>query len=632
MSLSFLLDEQEEIVANPIKAKEAIANDEFKVLSSKDQILMRPGMWIGSTSLENHEIWLDGQFQTVNYVAGLVKCTNELIDNSVDEAIRTKFKFANKISIKVEGNTFVIEDNGRGIPQDNVSCPDGRVVLRPEAAWTMVNSSSNYGENRETGGMNGVGSALANYFSSVFIGETGNGENTYIINCRDNCDNVAVANRKHKWRGTKVTFIPDFSRFEIDRVDENTIQVLRERIQTLSVAYPEVEFKFNGEKVDNKFKKYASNHSENTILVEQDGMSFIFFTTDQGFRQNSFVNGIHTKDGGVHVNTIFEKIADELIPMVKRKFKIEINRARVKECVSMILFLRGFNNPQFASQTKEKLTNTVSEVTKHIGDLDYNKLARKVLNDEAIIMPIIETALARKLAAEKAAETKAAKKAKKARVAKHVKANGLDDPTVKTMLFLTEGDSAIGYMLKVRDNKTQGGYPLRGKVLNTWNLSPAKVMENKELFEIMSILNLTIGQPATKMTYDYVVIMTDADVDGTGSIYPLLLAFFFKHWPELIEQGKILFCKTPVKISSNAKGDTVWCYSEEEWHGKTFTGKWDHRHIKGLGSLTEEEYERVVLEPVFDVVQIDDDSAELLEMLFGDDSDKRKVWIDGEGK
>lgn len=616
---------------NPIvekKVESVVTNDEFKVLSDKEHVLLRPGMYVGSTSLEKHETWLNGNYTHVEYVAGLVKCANELIDNSVDEAIRTKFKFANKISVDVERNTFTISDNGRGIPQDNVRCPDGRVVLRPEAAWTMCKAGSNFSDNRETMGMNGVGSALANYFSSVFIGETGNGDQMVIVNCNTNADNVAVATKSSKWRGTKVTFIPDFSRFDCDSVDENTIKVLEERVQSLAIAYPEIEFKFNGKKMDNKFKKYAAQYSENALLLEQDGMSLMYTTTDQGFRHNSFVNGLYTKDGGVHVNTIFERIADELIPMVKRKYKLEINRARVKECSTVVLFLRGFNNPQFDSQTKVKLTNTVGEIVKHIGNLDYQKLARKILNDESLIMPIIEAALARKLAAEKAAETKAAKKAKKARVAKHVKANALGDRTKKTILFLTEGDSAIGYLLKVRDSDLQGGYPLRGKVLNTWDKKPAEVMGNKELFEIMSILNLTIGQKADEMTYDYIAIMTDADVDGTGSIYPLLLSFFYKHWKELLEEGRILFCKTPMYISTNGK-ETVWCYDEEEFSSKTFKGKWDHRYIKGLGSLTEEEYEKVVRQPVFDVVEIDENSEALFEMLFGDDSNPRKVWING---
>lgn len=620
-------EQMQEVKVAPITKETTIKNDAFKVLSDKEHVLMRPGMYIGSTSLEKHETWMFGELKEVEYVAGLVKCANELIDNAVDEAIRTKFQYANKISVIVSGNKFVIEDNGRGIPQDQVQCPDGRVVLRPEAAWTMTKAGSNFTESRETIGMNGVGSALANFFSSVFIGETGDGTNTMTVNCIDNADTVTCSHKKSTWRGTKVTFVPDFKHFDCNHVDFNTEKVLEDRLQSLAVAYPEIEFRFNNKKMLNKFKTYARFYAEHSLVHEQNGTAFMFATTDQGFRQNSFVNGVQTKVGGSHINLIHERLSDELIPLVKRKYKIEINRARVKECMTLVLFLRGFTNPKFDSQTKERLTNTQGEVAKHIGELDYVKLARKILNTEELIMPIIEAALARKLAAEKAAATKAAKKAKKARVAKHVKANGLDDPTIKTTLFLTEGDSAIGYLLKVRESKTQGGYPLRGKVLNTWGAGPAEVMKNKELFEIMSILNLTIGEPADSMTYDNIAIMTDADVDGTGSIYPLLLAFFYKHWPELMERGQVLFAKTPQMISSGPKNEVVWSYDEAEFATKTFKGKWDHRYIKGLGSLTEEEYRQVVRQPVFDVVEVDEESKALFEMLCGSDSAPRKVWM-----
>lgn len=610
------------------KPKVKVGKDTFRVLSDKEHVLMRPGMYVGSTSLETHETCIFGQWRDVEFVAGLVKCANELVDNSVDEAIRTKFEYANKISLTVEGNKFIIEDNGRGIPQDNIQCPDGRIVLRPEAAWTMTKAGSNFNDERTTIGMNGVGSALANFFSSVFIGETGNGKNTIIVNCNSNADNVSVTTKRGKWQGTKVIFIPDFKHFGCDKVDENTISVLHDRLQSLAIAYPEIEFKFNNSKLSNKFKQYAKLYSEDNIIVEEENMSFMFATTDTGWKQNSFVNGVQTKVGGNHVNMIFERLADEIIPRVKRKYKVEINRARVKECTTIVLFLRNFVNPKFDSQTKERLTNTYGEIAKHIGEeLDYCKLANKIVGTESIIMPIIEAALARKLAAEKAAATKAAKAAKKTRVAKHVKANGITDPTVKTTLFLTEGDSAIGYFLKVRDSKTQGGFPLRGKVLNTWNLGPAEVMKNKELFEIMSILNLTIGEPADHMTYNSIAIMTDADTDGLGSIYPLLIAFFYKHWPELFTRKQITFVKTPLIISTGPNNKIEWFYNTNEYESKKFTGKWDHRYIKGLGSLEESEYKRVVINPEFDVVCIDDKSEAMLEMLFGDDSTPRKVWM-----
>ncbi|MGL5579414.1 MAG: ATP-binding protein [Cetobacterium sp.] len=608
------------------------AGDDFAILTPREHCLKRPNMYIGSVSRHLYEMFLDGQWVSVNYVAGMLKIMNELIDNSVDEAIRTQFKHANKIDILIDARSFSVEDNGRGIPQDIVvDGITGEQLLRPVAAWTRTMAGSNFSddENRVTIGMNGVGSALSNYYSTLFIGVTRDGKNQVSVTCRNNGEETDVKQIEFKRKkGTKVTIVPDFTRFNVTQIDDVTIQVMEERIRNLAIAYPEIDFTFNGKKVSNKFKEYAKRYSENVLQFETPSTSFLMFTTDQGFRTNSFVNGVHTKEGGTHINVMFEHIADALIPMVKRKYKLEINRARVKECTSMVLFIRDFPDAKFDSQTKERLTNTAGEVIKHIGDMEIcTKIAKQIVNNEALIMPIIESALARKLAAEQAAATRAEKAAKKIRVAKHIKANGLDDPTVKTTLFLTEGDSAIGYLVKVRDKLTQGGFPLRGKVLNVWDKDAAAVRKNKELFEIMAILNLTIGKPATDMSYDRIAVMTDADVDGTGSIYPLLIAFFYKHWPEIVHQGRLLFVKTPQYISEGPKKEVVWSYDQTEFESKTFKGSWNHRYIKGLGSLREHEYKRVMREPVFEQVEAGDDATEVLELLFGKDSDLRKEWI-----
>ncbi|MGL4523822.1 MAG: ATP-binding protein, partial [Bacilli bacterium] len=618
----------------PVKKKVVKSSDDFSILTPREHCLKRPNMYVGSVSSHLYEMFLDGKWSSVTYVAGMLKIMNELIDNCVDEAIRTKFKYGNKIDVLIDARSFSVEDNGRGIPQDIViDGTSGESLLRPVAAWTRTMAGSNFSddESRVTIGMNGVGSALSNYFSTLFIGVTRDGKNQVSVTCRNNGEETDVKQIEFKRnKGTKVTIVPDFERFGMTQIDNITVDVMEERIRNLAIAYPEIAFTFNNKKVSGKFKEYVKRYSEHALSFETPSTSFLMFTTDQGFRTNSFVNGVHTKEGGTHINVMFEHIADALIPLVKRKYKLEINRARVKECTSMVLFIRDFPDAKFDSQTKERLTNTAGEVIKHVGDMEIcNKIAKQIVNSEALIMPIIESALARKLAAEQAAATRAEKAAKKIRVAKHIKANGLEDPTVKTTLFLTEGDSAIGYLVKVRDKLTQGGFPLRGKVLNVWDKTPEKVRSNKELFEIMAILNLHIGKPANDMTYDNIAIMTDADVDGTGSIYPLLIAFFYKYWPEIVHQGRLRFVKTPQYISEGPKKEVVWSYDGTEFESQTFKGNWNHRYIKGLGSLREHEYKRVMREPVFEVVDPGEDATEVLELLFGKDSEPRKAWILG---
>jgi DNA gyrase/topoisomerase IV subunit B len=148
--------------------------NEIKILSDKEHIIKRSGMYIGSSANEEHERFVFGQFQKIKYVPGLVKIIDEIIDNSIDEAIRTNFQFANKIDVTVSPHLVSVSDNGRGIPQSTVTTPEGEQIPGPVAAWTRPKAGGNFGDDseRKTGGMNGVGSSLTNIFSTVFTGIT----------------------------------------------------------------------------------------------------------------------------------------------------------------------------------------------------------------------------------------------------------------------------------------------------------------------------------------------------------------------------------------------------------------------------------------------------------------------------
>ncbi|AWD91285.1 topoisomerase II large subunit [Enterobacteria phage vB_EcoM_IME281] len=603
-------------------------DNKIEMLSDKEHVLKRPGMYIGSVSFEDHERFLFGEFTKVRYVAGVLKLVDEIIDNSVDEAIRTNFKFANKISVSIDlsSNKVTVEDNGRGIPQALVVTPEGEEIPGPVAAWTKTKAGGNFGDDSErvTGGQNGVGSSLTNIFSVMFTGTTSDGKSELIVNCSNNAENVSWKSKPSKTNGTKVEFVPDFSHFEMNQFEKIYQDITIDRLQTLAVIYPDIEFKFNGKKIQGSFKKYAKQFDEECIIQEQDNCSISIGRSPDGFRQLTYVNNIHTKNGGHHVECVMDDICDELIPQIKRKFKIEVTKARIKECLTMLMFVRSMKNMRFDSQTKERLTSPYGEIRSHI-QLDSKKLAKSILANEAVLMPIIEAALARKLAAEKAAETKAAKKALKAKVHKHIKAN-MYGKDADTTLFLTEGDSAMGPFIEVRNKDLQGGYPLRGKVMNTWGMTAADIMKNKELFDICAITGLVIGEPADKTNYRNIAIMTDADVDGTGSIYPSLLAFF-SQWPELFEQGRIRFCKTPVIIAQVGK-EQEWFYDVPSYtKAKDSLPKHSIRYIKGLGSLEKAEYRRMIQDPKFDVVQLPEDWKDQFEMLLGNDPQLRKAWM-----
>lgn len=600
-------------------------SDIFKILSDRDHALQNPDMYIGSVSTEVHEVLVDGVFKQVAYVPGMVKIANEIIDNCIDEAIRTDFKFANLVEVTIEDNTVSVKDNGRGIPQDMVETPDGEKIPRPVAAWTRARAGSNFNADRKGIGKNGVGSSLANFFSDRFIGITCDGKNTVTVHCTNNADHMSYQTKKGGKQGTSVMFTPDFEKFGVYMLDENFEEVIRARLVTLAVNFPDIAFKFNGKKIDSKFKTFAAGFGPH-VADSADNYGLIIAHADD-YKELSFVNGVHTKQGGTHTYGVLDSISDELIAMVKRKHKVEITKARIKESIFLGLFIRNLTAPKFDSQTKERLSSSWAQVRDHMG-IDYKAIARKIMNTPEIIDPVIANALARKEAADKAAATKAQKKALGKNVAKHVKANGLGK--LPCTLFLTEGDSAIGYFIKVRDENTQGGFPLRGKILNTWNKSEGDALKNAEIQNIVNIMGVPLGSTDEPL-YRNIAIMTDQDVDGKGSIGPLVLGFIYKFWSHWYEQGRVYVVRTPEYISTNGK-QTKWCYSDEEFRAAKFTGKWEHRHIKGLGSLTEEEYKKCVREPVMEKIILDDNAKMLFNMLLNDENPSlRKEWLGYDG-
>ena len=605
--------------------------EEFKILSPRDHVRSRMGLYLGSSSREKIERFVRGEWRLVEYVPALNKIVDEILDNSIDEAIRTNFKHANKIDISVDGNTVSVSDNGRGIPQEDVITPENEKISRPVAAWTRVNAGTSFTEDRVSIGANGVGSSCTNFVSSSFIGRTWQEGNLIEVVCLDGCSTTEVKNKKQSGSGTEVIFTPDFSLFEVESLQElDTVDLIEDRLMSLQLAFPEIRFSFNKKKIQvTDMKKYASlftPEEASTIIEKTDNLSFFFAASDDGFRTNSFVNGVNTRQGGVYVNYIVDNIMDELAVMVKRKHKIEVAKSTLKNGITFVMFARNFTNPKFDSQTKERLTNPQGEVRAHYeasGPKDFKYLARKLFAANDIIEPIIAAQIAKREQQDRREALQGQKKLKKIKVAKHISAS-----TPAASLSLCEGDSATGFFLSVRDPKMHGIYPLRGVIMNTWDLKPADVLKNKELSEVIAILGLNINEPnnLSNMTYQDIWTLADADVDG-NKISTLLIAFFYKFWPKLFEQGRVSMLKTPIMISSKKGQDDRWFYTYDEAEAfKTENGKtWSIRYIKGLGLLTEDEYSRILRQPVLYNISID--SPELFKMMFGSDSAPRKEYM-----
>lgn len=608
-----------------------MSKEEFKILTARDHVRTRIGMYMGSASKEEVDRFVLGKWKRSVYVPALSKMIDEILDNSIDEAIRTNFQHANKINVSIDDDKVTVTDNGRGIPQEDVYDETTRQhIQRPVAAWTKVNAGTSFDDNRVTIGTNGVGSAATNFLSLKFIGKTWQNGNLIEVNCKNGGLDVKVNKKEKEGNGTEVSFVPDFDLFEVGSLsDLDTVSLLEDRLISLQMAFPEIAFSFNKKRIQvSNIKKYASMFtSEDASVVTEVSrdLTFFFAASEDGFRSNSFVNGVNTRQGGAYVDFIVNGIVDELGVLIKRRHKIEVAKNTIKGGLTFVMFARNFTNPKFDSQTKERLTNTMGNVKEHYefsGVKDFTYLAKKIFAANDIIEPIIEAQLAKKLAADKRAATLAQKKLKKVKVAKHIAAN-----TNNATLKIVEGDSAMGFLLKVRDPNKVGAFPLRGVIMNTWDMKPAEVLKNKELSELVAVLGLDINDPDSvdDMTYSSIATLTDADHDGIGHISPLLIAFFYKFWPRLLKEHRVKITRTPIMIST--KGSEVkWFYTYEEANAfKSGENGWKHRYIKGLGSLTEEEYDKIINYPVYDTVTVD--NVDLFEMMFGKDSQLRKKFL-----
>lgn len=611
-----------------------MSKEEFQIMSAREHVRKRTGMYLGSTANEQVSRFVLGQWKQVEYVPALLKMVDEILDNAIDEAIRTKFKYANEITVNVQKNRVTVTDNGRGIPLDEVTDTEtGEKILRPVAAWTRVRAGTSFDDNRVTIGANGVGSACVNFMSKLFIGKTWGNKRHVEVRSVNGAEETTHRIEGHtgKGSGTSVEFRPDFSLLGVDNLEEGDhIDLIHDRLNSLQIAFPEIKFKINGKLVKaTNLKQYAELYADGGSYVTQqrDDVAFVIASSGDGFRQNGYVNGVNTRLGGAYNDYVINGITDEMLKMIKRKYKVEVNRSTIKSGLVFVLFARNFVNPQYDAQTKERLTSSQSTVRQHYeasGVVSFEQLAKKVMSCDDIIEPIVEAQVAKKAAADKRAATLAQKKLKRVKVQKHVAASGKD-----ATLFLCEGDSAMGFLLKVRDPKTVGGFPLRGVVMNVFDKKPADVLKNKELSELVAVLGLDINDPDSVDNMDYAKVATLADADHDGNhISGLLLAFFYKYWPRLFDEGRIAITRTPIMISTKG-GKTEWFYSYSE--ARDFKSKntgWHHRYIKGLASLTEEEYDVIINQPRFDQIEID--NAAWFDVMFGKDSEPRKQWLKNE--
>lgn len=602
---------------------------DFQLLTDEQHVLKRKGLYVG----EDSQVKVKGYFikdekceySELEINPALCKIVNEIIDNSVDEYIRTNGKYANKINVnmKLTLDSFEVSvsDNGSGIP---VRIIEGTDEYQPVLCWSRAKAGSNFGDENVGAGTYGVGSFLTYVFSDTFVGETHDGTSKLVFKKPYQVD--VTASKKH---GTTVTFSPDLAHFNVNMSQEiyySHREFIKQRLINLSLCYPKIQFTFNDENVSIKMiETFAKAINENYIIEQKDKFSVIVSTTAeyQEFRQHCYANGLYNINGGSIIDYISSQLSAALIPLIKKKYKIEVSTGQIKNNLFIGFFGTNFVNLKFDSQTKERVTNSVKEVAEYF-NYDFSVLAKKVMQSEAIIDPIVQAILFKKAQAENLELARQQKKAKNEKVLNHIPATF--KITEECSCFIVEGLSARGFMLNVRESNKLGMFSLQGKIDNVSKLSSAKeLMDVKVLRELMISLGLKVNQSPKEMNYGKIILATDADVDG--SAISMLLINFFSLWGyEIFDK---IYRVLPPLYSSNKKGATKYYYSQEEFDANKNNLK-GHEivYYKGLGSLDENAFGDMINNPRLIKIQWDDESQKYLNMLFDKKNEnKRKDWL-----
>ena len=586
-----------------------------KKLSEREHIIKRPAMYIGAVDLTKvDEFFLEGDkmvYSTIEYVPGLIKIINEIIDNSVDEAIKNNFKFSNDISVTVTDTDVTVKDNGTGIPV--VKNADGHYI--PELCWNHARAGSNFDDdaNRTQIGMNGVGSFATACFSTEFIGKTDDGKNSYTIKIKNNAETFKEALGTTKAQGTTVQFYPDLEKFGLTVIDEAHKNVIKQRLINLSMTFPDITFKFNGKKINvSTFKKYVSMFNESFEIHDTDDYRFaVIPNADDDFKQFSYVNGLKIPDGGTHIDIITSNVVNRIRDKLVKKYKT-IKPGDIRNKLMVIAFLKNVKNPKFNSQAKEKITNSVAEINTYFGEIPYDAITAKVLKNSEIMDPIVEVYKIKEELKRRQDMKDLGKAPKKIKSDKY-----LPPIESKHLLMLTEGASATGGLMPAIGRKNCGYYELKGKPLNAYSADQKKFTSNKELSELYMILN--------NESYDQIIFATDQDLDGFH-IRGLLIGFFTKYLPDF--KGKIGILNTPV-IGIKKAGKLVrWNYSLQD-EVKLGAGE-SSKYYKGLGSWKDTDLQFIIktdgLNKMIDIIDFDDESV-IDEWLSDATVDIRKEYI-----
>ncbi|KAF9115505.1 DNA topoisomerase 2 [Mortierella sp. AM989] len=622
-----------------------------------EHILLRPDTYIGTTEMNQQSLWVldpdSSKFvnRQVNIVPGLYKIVDEIIVNAADNKIRDSNMDTIKIDIDKENGMISVYNNGRGIPVE-IHKKEGCYV--PELIFGHLLTSSNYDDSQKkvTGGRNGYGAKLCNIFSTEFIVETADKSNglTYKQVFSKNMSVTGKPKTSPMKKGeefTRISFKPDFARFNMECIDADLEALLKKRAYDMAGCVKGIKVFLNGERIKIKnFKEYIEMYIPEPQPGE-DKPKLIYDTpdarweiacipSDGQFQQVSFVNSISTSKGGVHVDYVANQIVKELIATVKKKSKsINIKPFHIKS--HMWVFVNCLiENPAFDSQTKENMTLKQSAFGSKC------ELSEKFIK-EIIKSPIVDgvvnwAAIKDTLALKKTDGS--SNRQRLTNIPKLEDAHKAGRGGRNCTLILTEGDSAktlvmAGFSVIGRD--LFGVFPLRGKLLNVRDTATSAVSTNKEIGFIKQILGLKQGKTYTSiddLRYGHLMIMTDQDHDGSH-IKGLVINFLDHYFPSLLKiPGFLVEFITPiVKATKGREKVSFFTIPEyESWkESKDGAKGWKIKYYKGLGTSNKEDakdyFSQMALHKK-EFAPSTDEARSLIDMAFNKKkADERKEWL-----
>ena len=617
----------------------------IQVLEGLEAVRKRPGMYIGSTGER-----------------GLHHLVYEIVDNSIDEALAG---FCDKITVELLDDGIIrVTDNGRGIP---VGINAQKGIPTVTVVFTILHAGGKFGGNgyKVSGGLHGVGASVVNALSSWLEVEVKDGKNIHKQryekgNIVSDLEIIGETNET----GTTVTFKPDPTIFTDTTTYDYDILLNRLREQAflnagIRIVLEDKRTDVFEPKTDDlcyeggikSYVDYLRNGIKKEPLSEIIYLSgtkgdstaeiALMWSTAYDNKIMSFANTLHTIDGGTHEQAFRQTVARVVNKYAHdfKKLKVDSDNLKGEDIMEGLIAVVSVKlaDAQFESQTKAKLGNT--SIGQLVRDLVNDQLYSYLEEHPAEAKIVIEKAIAASNAREAAQKARDASRNKsgiggKTRMPEKLTDCISDDPT-KTEIYIVEGDSAGGSAVEGRNSTYQAILPLWGKMLNVEKARDDKVYGNDKLTPVIVALGTGIGENFNieKLRYDKIVIMADADVDGSH-IRTLLLTFFFRYMPELIETGHIYLAQPPLyRISKGKQHFDAFTDEEKAEYIERLGGTADVQRYKGLGEMNPEQLWETTLDPekrtMLRVTMADAELADAtFTMLMGDEVEPRKQFIE----